>query len=184
MLQRCEGLSEGWRPSHEFNMIEFTGLGIGNLQHDRIEPVVKEAVGEGIRLIDTAFASRNEHILAKALKSAGEPGDDVNVLTKVWYTHLGYERTKLSVKESAANLGGKYPDIVILHWPRCNDAIEWMNCAGEEQALPEAVKKAGPPPSKDSWKESWRALEEMYTEGLVKVGGLHSNISFLMYHSR
>jgi diketogulonate reductase-like aldo/keto reductase len=56
----------------------------------------------------------------------------VKILTKVWYTHLGYERTKHSVYQSLTNLGRDSIDIVILHWPRCNDEIEWMNCDAEE----------------------------------------------------
>ena len=99
--------------------LPLVGFGIGNLQHDRIEGAVKEVVSQGVALIDTAAASRNEHILRSALVDGGA---EVQVLTKVWYTHLGYERTLLSVQESADKLG-KQPDIVILHWPRCNDAI-------------------------------------------------------------
>lgn len=101
--------------------LPLVGFGIGNLQHDRIHLAVEEAVKQGVQLIDTAAASKNEHLLAKALGGVSG-GGDVQVLTKVWYTHLGYERTLLSVKESAEKLG-KTPEIVILHWPRCNDNI-------------------------------------------------------------
>ena len=46
------------------------GLGIGNLPHNEIVPAVKEAVSLGIRLIDTAAASKNEHILKQALQAS------------------------------------------------------------------------------------------------------------------
>jgi hypothetical protein len=74
------------------------GLGVGNMAHDEIDSAISQAVAKGTRLIDTASASRNEHLIARALDVPG--GTEVQVLTKVWYTHLGYERTLLSVNDS------------------------------------------------------------------------------------
>jgi diketogulonate reductase-like aldo/keto reductase len=57
---------------------------------------------------------------------------------------------------------------VMIQWPRCYDAIEWMECEREENELPSEVKAAGPSPllnKADAWKESWRALEDMYNSG-------------------
>ena len=80
---------------------------------------------------------------------------------------IGYERTKISITESLRDLSSiKGVKVhLLLHWPRCNDAIQWMNCEEEEERLPQYVKDAGPPPhlNADSWKESWRAMEELYT---------------------
>jgi diketogulonate reductase-like aldo/keto reductase len=124
-----------------------------------------------IRLVDTAHASRNEGILAKAIvdsdtsrqagannnkRTRGSSGNNIenpppiHVVTKVWYTHLGYERTKRSVEESlkalqAVNTRQVYVHM-LLHWPRCNDDIPWMNCDEEENNLPQYVKDVGPAP--------------------------------------
>ena len=162
------------------------GMGIGNLAHGSIPRAVRDQLASGVRLIDTAHASNNERILADAISDfdrsgggggslrSGGRGDDSNdddpihVVTKVWYTHLGYERTKLSVMESLRELqlpAGSARRILVhllLHWPRCNDAISWMHCEVEEEELPQSVKDAGPPPHLDkdnAFKESWRALE-------------------------
>lgn len=42
-----------------------------------------------------------------------------------------------------------------------------MKCEEEEEALPQSVKDAGPPPHQDklAWKQSWKALEDMYNSG-------------------
>ncbi|KAL7501092.1 hypothetical protein ACHAWT_010843 [Skeletonema menzelii] len=166
--------------------IPLVGMGIGNLQHELIPQVVSANLmpSRDIRLIDTAHNSHNEHILGKAVasfdearhaKTRGGGGNDkpppIHVVTKVWYTHLGYERTKISVQESLDQLVSKNTRQVyvhmLLHWPRCNDEIEWMDCEEEENNLPQFVKEAGPPPHLDkqnAWKDSWRALEELYTE--------------------
>lgn len=149
--------------------LPLVGLGVGNMAHEEIEGAVRYGVSQGLQLIDTAAASRNSHIIARAL--AGQPAPAV-VLTKVWYTMLGYERTKLSVQQSLRELGRNKLDIVLLHWPRCNDDIPWMRCEEEEQELPSHVKAIGPPPNHDSWRESWRALEELYQTGVIGAIGV------------
>lgn len=161
--------------------IPLIGAGIGNLPHEEITQVIHNQLGAGVRLFDTARASNNEQILAKAVASYdGQAGalrggsglDPLHVVTKVWYTHLGYERTKLSVEESLADLqldtssGSSHRQIIyvhmLLHWPRCNDNIEWMNCEEEERNLPQRIKDAGPPPhlnKENAFVDSWKALE-------------------------
>lgn len=53
-----------------------------------------------------------------------------------------------------------------------------MNCAEEEAALPEAVKSAGPAPhlagpdDEKPWIGSWKALEDMHSEGNIKWIGV------------
>jgi diketogulonate reductase-like aldo/keto reductase len=146
------------------------GMGVGNLAYDRIEPIITKGVYElGYRMIDTAHASQNEEMIRDAIMKLNGGKGEIHVVTKVWYTHLGYNRTRLSVKESAKALKSTNPDVeikmhVLLHWPRCRDDIEWMDCEGEEERLPQYVKDAGPPPHLNpnmAWKHSWRALEEM-----------------------
>lgn len=174
-------------------IIPLVGLGIGNLPHEQIPSVVHNSLQPDvdIRLVDTAHASRNEGILAKAIvdsdtsrqagannnkRTRGSSGNNIenpppiHVVTKVWYTHLGYERTKRSVEESlkalqAVNTRQVYVHM-LLHWPRCNDDIPWMNCDEEENNLPQYVKDVGPAPHLEiyAWKDSWKALEELYVE--------------------
>lgn len=167
--------------------IPLVGTGIGNLHHDLIPQVVTANLipSQDVHLIDTAHNSNNEQILAQAVAKFDEKslhgntrsrkGSDIppplHVVTKVWYTHLGYERTKISLSESLNNLAYKNTRQIyvhmLLHWPRCNDEIEWMDCEQEENNLPTFVKDAGPPPHLDkenAWKNSWRALEDAYTE--------------------
>lgn len=160
--------------------IPLVGMGVGNLQHELIEGVISSDLKDmEVRLIDTAAASRNERLIAQAtsqfrsktIRTGGGSGDnandDIHVITKVWYTHLGYERTKISVAESLTKLSEdpKLKVHILLHWPRCNDDIPWMKCEEEEGQLPEYIRNAGPPPHLDkanAWKESWRALEDIY----------------------
>ena len=143
--------------------IPLIGMGIGNLPWEDIPRVVNADLHAGVLMVDTAHASNNEKILADATaefdrdnegghsNTRGGKAEDLeplHVVTKVWYTHLGYGRTKISVQDSLAHLSTSRQVYVhmLLHWPRCNDAIEWMRCAEEEKNLPQLVKDAGPPP--------------------------------------
>jgi diketogulonate reductase-like aldo/keto reductase len=172
---QCQELTTTLSNGKEFPLI---GMGVGNLQRDRIVDMIEAGAQVGVRLIDTAHASKNEALIKDALaKSKG----DFHVVTKVWYTHLGYNRTIISVRESLNELTGGDHQLrsstnnnikvhMLLHWPRCRNDISWMDCEGEEEGLPQAVKDAGPPPHLDkdnAYLESWRALEDLYDENPV-----------------
>ena len=46
--------------------VPVVGVGIGNLEHENIKEVIEMGVNEfGIRMIDTAMASRNHHLIGK-----------------------------------------------------------------------------------------------------------------------
>lgn len=146
--------------------LALVGVGVGNLAHEQIGRAVREAVDvHGVRTIDTAAASRNEHLIAQALSRR------VTVITKVWYTHLGYNRTRLSVAASASALG-PVDVVALLHWPRCRHDIPWMRCEDEERELDASVRAVGPAPGRDAWRGSWRALEDAYDEGRVAAIGV------------
>ena len=166
------------------------GLGVGNLQRNLVESMIYQGLQQDkrIRMIDTAHASRNERDVAKGIstgvkalkESLKQQGLDVqkqkiqvHVVTKIWYTYLGYERTNIAVQDILEDLQEAVQDhhvdlkiTLLLHWPRCYDNIAWMECEKEEEQLPARVKEAGPAPhldKKNAWKESWTALEDMYS---------------------
>ena len=172
------------------------GLEVGHIKASDVEAFVQGAF-EGpnsVRLFDTSHVSHNEHELAKGIvagvrqvkESSNEDGPvEVHVVTKVWYTHLGYERTMISVRESLRDLGEAIQDPnvdlkihLMLHWPRCYDGVDWMDCEGEEHYLPDAVKQADPAPfhnKQNAWKESWKAMEDIYNSkdsypGVASIG--------------
>jgi diketogulonate reductase-like aldo/keto reductase len=152
------------------NEFPLVGLGVGNLEHDLINDQIFKGLEKhrNYRLVDTAHASKNEHLVRDAIKSGSlliSKDEIVHVVTKIWYTHLGYERTMIAVKESMRNLDN--PNIrvtILIHWPYCRDDIVWMDCEKEEDELSQAVKDAGQAPHLDkdnAYKESWRALEDI-----------------------
>ena len=164
--------------------IPLVGLGVGNMLTQVIPAMVGRALqsDKNIRLFDTSNASHNEHLVAEGIvegmeqlkKEYGGKKVEVHVITKVWYTHLGFERTMVAVKNSleAFKTAIEHPNVdfklhVMIHWPRCYEGVPWMHCEEEENELPEEIKQAGPPPHLDkvnAWKGSWKALETMYND--------------------
>ena len=143
----------------------------------RVPPVRRGAADDVEDVLldpDTAMASNNEHLLQETLRRL-EKGGEVLVMTKVWYTHLGYGRTKIAVEESLRNLGSGTRVAMLLHWPRCRDDVEWMRCSEEEEDVELRYKRAGPAPHldrEDAWVGSWRALEEFYKQGRLAAIGV------------
>jgi len=147
------------------------GLAMGELSKEDTSNVFAIPKSKDYKLIDTSHASDNESLIAKSL---ADP-KTAHVLTKVGYTHLGYERTKLSVQNSLQNLDPVQKVHIMIHWPRCYPGVEWMDCEGAENALPENVKAAGPSPLLDpdnAWVGSWNALVELYKseDRIVSIG--------------
>jgi diketogulonate reductase-like aldo/keto reductase len=179
------------------------GLGVGNMIPDVIPAIISHGMkaDKNIRLIDTSNVSSNENLVAQGIvegtKQLIERGEitatskvEMHVVTKVWYTHLGYNRTMIAAKSSLESLKEAidHPNVdlkvhLMLHWPRCFGDISWMNCEEEEENLPEDVKQAGPPPHQDplnAWKESWKALEALFQDksnpvASIGVSNFHLN---------
>lgn len=192
--QEDEGLFEGLSPVsistdgvplvhlHNDVTMPLVGLGVEYLQPYLVPLLSASALQQDKKtwLFDTAHVTGNEALLATGIQQglermALEDGErvELHVITKVWYTHLGYRRTTISVQESMERLSAAVAkddrvDLkfhVLLQWPRCYEAIDWMNCEVDEETAPPHVQDAGPPPHKDkdnAWKGSWKALEDLY----------------------
>ena len=138
------------------------GIGAGNIARQKIPLMINEAM-YSVRLVDTAKAQSNESLVARSilrwLKSQHKVKDFdpsqhvIHVVTKVWYTHLGYERTESlndlsSILIISKNIGYQVKVHTIIQYPRCYDDIEWMRRQEEEIEL-DARTRAGPDPSLD-----------------------------------
>jgi methylglyoxal/glyoxal reductase len=124
-------------------------LGLGVFQSTpgaATRQAVAWALEEGYRLIDTAAMYGNEADVGDAVRASGVPRDEVFVTTKLWYTDHGYESAKQAAQRSLKALGLGYIDLYLIHWPRANSPEDRLG--------------------------SWRALEELYHEGIVRAIGV------------
>lgn len=120
-------------------------LGFGVFQirdHEECEQVVYEAIQAGYRLIDTAASYLNEEAVGRAIIRSGVPREELFMTTKLWVQDTGYEKTKEAFERSLKRLQLVYLDLYLIHQP-----------FGDVYG-------------------SWRAMEELYSEGKIKAIGV------------
>ena len=128
------------------NTIPKLGLGVYKVDNDLAAPLVSHALTTGYRLIDTASMYENEVGVGRGVVDSGVPRDQVQVATKFWMDDLGYENTLKAFDKSLKLLGLDYLDFYLIHWPAPKRGLLYV--------------------------ESWRAMEKLKNEGLVRSIGV------------
>ena len=121
------------------------GLGVYKVDNDVVAGLVSHALSVGYRLIDTASMYDNEDGVGRALAASDVPRGEIQVATKFWMDDLGYENTLKACRTSLKNLGLEYLDLYLIHWPA---------------------------PQRGLYVESWRAMEKLKADGLVRSIGV------------
>lgn len=135
------------------NDVKMPWLGFGVFkvkEGQEVEKSVLTAIQAGYRSIDTAAIYGNEEGVGRAIKACGVPREDLFITTKVWNADQGYETTLQAFETSRKKLGLDYLDLYLIHWP-----------------------------VKGKYKETWRALEELYRSGKVRAIGVSN---FQIHH--
>ncbi len=119
------------------------GFGVYKLNEKKVlETAVGEAIRVGYRHFDTAKIYGNEKALGIEIQKSGIPREEFFITSKVWNTDLGYNATKKAFEETCRNLNVEYLDMYLIHF-----------------AAPHYI-------------EAWKAIEELYLEGKIKVIGV------------
>lgn len=119
------------------------GLGVYNMYHNEAERAVESALEIGYRLIDTASMYQNEKEIGHAIKQSGIKREEIFITTKLNNTDHGYFQALKAFDESLKKLQVEYIDLYMIHWP-----------------------------IKSGRKESWMALEKLYTDQRVRAIGV------------
>lgn len=101
-------------------MMPQIGYGVYQIAPDVCERHVAEALSVGYRMIDTAQAYHNEDGVGRAVADCGISRDEIFLVTKVWISNYGYDKTKASIEESLSRLRTDYIDLILLHQPFCD----------------------------------------------------------------
>ena len=97
------------------NRIPQLGYGVFQVDPDKTEELVAEALRQGIRHIDTAAIYGNEEGVGRAIAASGIPRDELFITTKLWNdSQLNAEE---ALNTSLGKLGLDYVDLYLIHWP-------------------------------------------------------------------
>lgn len=119
------------------------GYGVFQITDDtKCERCVRDALGAGYRLIDTASAYENEESVGAAVRNAGIPREELFITTKLWVQDASYEGAKQAVETSLKKLKMDYLDLYLVHQPF------------------------------GDYYGAWRAMEEMYEEKVLRAIGV------------
>jgi 2,5-diketo-D-gluconate reductase A len=93
------------------------GLGVWQTPAEDTERAVSAALAAGYRHIDTAAAYGNETETGRAIAGSGLDRDEVFLVTKLWNSEQGYDKTLSAFEASVARLGVDHLDLYLIHWP-------------------------------------------------------------------
>lgn len=131
------------------NGVRMPRLGLGTYKSAEggdVERSVTAALELGYRGIDTASLYANEDGIGAAVRASGIPRTELFIASKVWNSEQGYNSTFRAFDASLKRLGMEYLDLYLVHWPR-----------------PET-------------RETWRAIERLYAEGMVRAIGVCNHL--------
>jgi diketogulonate reductase-like aldo/keto reductase len=132
-------------------MIPAIGFGTWKLTGEAAPQAVAHAIGCGYRLIDTAAAYGNEEGVGEGIARSGAPRGELFVEGKLWNAERTREKAIQACQTTLTNLGLKYLDLYLMHWPAS-------------------------PAVHENWREinldAWRGMEQLYRDGLVRAIGV------------
>jgi 2,5-diketo-D-gluconate reductase A len=112
---------------------------------DECENAVRYALQAGYRLVDTAFAYRNEEAVGHSLKDASIPREELFISSKFNKESHSVDGVQRAYDDSLRRLGLDYLDMFVCHWPV---------------------------PAQDKYTEAWKGLVKLLQQGRVKAIGV------------
>jgi 2,5-diketo-D-gluconate reductase A len=121
------------------------GLGVWQIDDDKVGGVVTAAIDAGYRLIDTAQGYDNEAGVGAAIREASTAREELFLVSKLRTKSMGYDEALAGIRESLDALQVDYLDMFLIHWPA---------------------------PAHDRYVAAWQGLIRARDEGLVKSIGV------------
>ena len=93
------------------------GLGVYQIREEDADAVVRSAVQEGYRLIDTASVYKNEEAIGQAIQKSGIARKDLFITSKIWNNAQRLGDVEGAFSRSMERLKLDYLDLYLIHWP-------------------------------------------------------------------
>lgn len=100
------------------------GLGTWDLRGAECVRTVRDALELGYRHVDTAQMYENESEVGRGLGESGVNRTDIFLTTKLWRDNLTRARVSVSLDDSLKKLETSYVDLLLIHWPNDEVALE------------------------------------------------------------
>ncbi|CAZ81303.1 unnamed protein product [Tuber melanosporum] len=148
------------------------GFGLWKVTNETCADTVYHAIKTGYRLFDGAFDYGNEKEAGQGVKRAIDEGlvkrEDLFIASKLWNTFHESERVKPITKTQLEWWGLEYFDLFLIHFPIALEYVDPAVSYPSGWKTPDgSIKPIGAP-----IQETWRAMEELVDEGLVKNVGI------------
>lgn len=128
---------------HNGQEIPLVGLGVWKMRDEKEAiEAIQVAIESGYRAIDTAKVYENEEYVGQAIRETGIAREALTITSKLWNADHGYGETLRAFDTTLKKLQLDYLDLYLIHWPVL------------------------------AYKDSWRAMERLYNEGLIKSIGV------------
>jgi len=147
---------------------EIPAIGLGTFgsnkySPDQIAEAVKGAAAYGYRHFDCASVYGNEDVIGRAftdIMKSGIKREELWITSKLWNDMHAPENVVKSCKKTLSDLQLKYLDLYLVHWPFPN-----FHAPGCDVASRSADAK---PYIHENYMLTWRAMEKLVNEGLVR----------------
>lgn len=162
------------------------GLGTYEIARQDVSQAIDSAIKLGYRRFDCAPVYFNEDLIGDAFVKAFEEGlvsrKDLYVVSKLASPFHKKEHVKLGLQKTLSDLRVDYLDLFLIHWPQAFHFVDIdMNKRGyENEDIDDSDGGLKIDPTV-SVHETWKAMEELVDEGLVKAIGV-SNFPVSLLH--
>ncbi len=147
-------------------VIPSLGLGTWKIKKENVTQTVSTAIQLGYRHIDCATVYNNERqigiALQRAVKEKQIQRQEFWITSKLWNNAHLPQHVRPAVERSIKDLGVKYLDLFLIHWP-VSFRQDIVFPKKREQYLP---------PSEERLLATWQAMEKLVKKGLLRTIGV------------
>lgn len=152
------------------------GLGLWKIPRDVVADTVVEAIRIGYRHLDSACDYGNEVEVGLGIRRAIDEGlctrEELWVTSKLWNTYHRGDHVRPALERTLSDLGLEYLDLYLVHFPIALEFVPFETRYPPEWVHDPAAELPMMQPARVPLFETWRAMEELADEGLVRDIGV------------